>query len=111
MIRAGLLDGYAKANGWSRIEAGVDLLTGPERSKSRMVASFEVMDVFPLDLKVLRREVATRGLGPLEIKTRGLSSRPEAYRVQLRPQGSTPATWILLAGRDGPGRAILARRN
>ncbi len=111
LIRAGLLDGFAQVNGWSRIEAGVDLMTGPERSKSSLAASFEVVDVFPLDLKVLRREVAIRGLGPLEIKTRGLSVRPEAYRAQLRPQGPNPATWILLAGRDGPGKAILARRD
>ena len=110
LIRAGLLDGFARANDWLRIESGVDLLTGSERSNSSLVASFEVVDVFPLDLKILRREVVTRGLGPLEIKTRGLSVRPEAYRAQLRPQGSIPATWILIAGRDGPGKAILARR-
>ena len=110
LIRSGLLDGFARANGWTRIASGIDLLTGPERSPSALVASFEVVDEFPLDLKILRREVATRGLGPLEIKTRGLSIRPEAYRAQLRPEGSNPATWILVAGRDGPGRAILALR-
>jgi len=110
LIRSGLLEGFARANGWTRIASGVDLLTGPERSPSTLVASFEVVDEFPLDLKVLRREVATRGLGPLDIKTRGLSIRPEAYRAQLRPEGSNPATWILFAGRDGPGRAILTIR-
>ena len=110
LTRAGLLDGFARAHGWSRIEAGVDLLTGPARANSPLVTSFEVVAVFPLDLKVLRREVAARGLGPLEIKTRGLAVRPEAYRAQLRPTGPHPATWILIGKRDGPGRAILARR-
>ena len=110
LVRAGLLDGFARAQGWTRIEPGVDLLTGPERSLSPLVASFEVVDLFPLDVKVLRREVASRGLGPLEIKTRGLSIRPETYRAQLRPPGPNPATWIFIAGRAGPGRAILAGR-
>ena len=111
LVRAGLLDGFARAHGYARIEANVDLLTGPDQGISPLLASFEVVEVFPLDLKILRREVATRGLGPLEIKTRGLAVRPEAYRAQLRPEGPNPATWILIAGRGGPGRAILTQRS
>ena len=110
LIRAGLVDGFARAHGLARFEAGVDLLTGPGPCPSPLVAGFAVVAVFPLDLKVLRREVATRGLGPLEIKTRGLATRPEEYRARLRPEGTTPATWIFVGGRDRPGRAILARR-
>ncbi len=110
LVRAGLLDGFAHAHGLARFEPGVDLLTGPGACGSPLVAGFEVVEVFPLDVKVLRREVATRGLGPLEIKTRGLAVRPEAYRAQLRPEGSIPATWLLVGGRGRPGRAILARR-
>ncbi len=108
--RAGLLDGFAAAHGLRRIAAGVDLLTGPAALASPFLATFEVLGTFPLDLKLLRREVATRSLGPLEIKTRGLPTTPEAYRAQLRPAGSTPATWLLVAGRGISGRAILARR-
>ena len=110
LIRSGLCDGFARANGWLRIEPGIDLFTGSERSSSSLVASFEVVDVFPIDQKIIRREVARRGLGPLEIKTRGLATTPETYRTQFRPSGSIPATWILVAGDGGPGRAILTRR-
>jgi len=110
LARAGLLDGFAAANGLFRFAPGVDLLTGPGRVTSPFLATFGVVEVFPLDLKVLRREVAARGLGPLEIKTRGLEIRPEAYRAALRPAGPNPATWLLVAGRGEPGRAILARR-
>ncbi len=110
LVRAGLLDGFAAAHGWGRIEPGVDLLTGAARADSPFVASFEVVEQFPLDLKILRRQVAARGLGPLDIKTRGLAVRPEVWRAQLRPPGPNPATWILLAGRTGRGRAILAHR-
>ncbi len=108
--RAGLLDGFAAAHGLRRLAAGVDLLTGPLAVASPFLSAFEVLETFPLDLKVLRREVAARGLGPLEIKTRGLPTTPEAYRARLKPEGSTPATWLLVAGRGEPGRAILASR-
>jgi hypothetical protein len=110
LIRSGLLDGFAKAHGLGRIVAGVDLLTGPDRVASPFLAAFEVVETFPLDLKLLRREVASRALGPLEIKTRGLELTPESYRTRLRPEGPNPATLILIAGHDAPSRAILARR-
>ena len=110
LTRSGLLDGFAAAHGLHRVASGVDLLTGPGRVASPFLGEFEVIEVFPLDLKVLRREVAARRLGPLEIKTRGLDRRPEEYRAALRPEGPNPATWLLIAGRGGPGRAILARR-
>ena len=70
----------------------MDLLTGPAAVASPFLAGFAVVEVFALDRKVLRREVAARGLGPLEIKTRGLEARPEALRAELRPPGPVPAT-------------------
>ncbi len=110
LVRSGLLDGFAAAQGLGRIVAGVDLLTGSQAVQSPFLAAFEVVETFPLDLKILRREVSTRGLGPLEIKTRGLKKTPEAYREQLRPAGPNPATLLLIADHAGASRAILARR-
>jgi hypothetical protein len=110
LVRSGLLDGFARAKGLGRIVAGVDLLTGPDRVESPFLAAFEVVATFPLDLKLLRKEVAKRRLGPLEIKTRGLESTPESYRSRLQPAGPNPATLILIASRAGPSLAILARR-
>ena len=110
LARSRLLDGFAAAHGLRRIVAGVDLLTGPRRVESPFLAAFEVIDAFSLDLKVLRREVAARGLGTLEIKTRGLDATPESYRAKLRPGGPNLATLLLIAGHASPSRAILARR-
>ena len=67
------------------------------------------MGLFPLDLKTLRRVVAEQDLGPLEIKTRGVDVAPKALRKQLWPEGTTPATLLLIGGR-GPAGAVLARR-
>jgi hypothetical protein len=108
LVRAGLLDGFAVAHGLSRI-GGSDFLTGPERIASPFLAPFEVDETLPLDLKRLRRAVADRRLGPLEIKTRGLDLLPEDVRKTLRPDGPNPATLLLVGGR-GPSMAIVARR-
>jgi hypothetical protein len=107
--RVGLLDGFAAAHGLSRFAAGIDYLTGQDRVESPFLAAFEVIDVLPLDLKALRRGLSARGLGLLEVKTRGLDLRPEAVRARLRPQGDLSAT-LLLAGGTEKARAILAKR-
>jgi hypothetical protein len=107
--RAGLLDGFARVHGLARLGAGCDFLTGPERVDSPFLSAFRVDEVLPLDLKRLRRTVADRMLGPLEIKTRGLDLRPEDVRKTLRPEGPNPAT-LLLVGGSGPSLAIVARR-
>jgi hypothetical protein len=109
LIRAGLLDGFASAYGLSRFAAGIDYLTGAERVRSPFLAAFEVLAVLPLDLKRLRREVASRGLGPLEVKTRGVDLRPEEVRARVKPPGGEPAV-VLLARGPGPAKAIIARR-
>ena len=107
--RAGLLDGFAAAHGLSRLTPGCGFLTGPDRVASPFLSAFAVEETHPLDLKRLRRVVAERGLGPLEIKTRGLDLRPEDLRKTLRPDGPNPATLLLVGGCE-PSLAIVARR-
>lgn len=109
LVRSGLLDGFASAHGLTRFAAGVDYLTGPAAVGSPFLTAFEVVAVLPLDLKRIKREVAARGFGPLEVKTRGVALRPEYVRARLQPKGAEPAT-LLLAGGPGPARAVLAWR-
>jgi hypothetical protein len=109
LLRAGLLDGFAAAHRLCRCAAGIDYLTGPSRVESPFLAAFAVEDILPLDMKTLARVVGAQQLGPLEIKTRGVSLRPETVRARLRPPGPNPATLLLLGG-EGPARAVLARR-
>ena len=109
LVRSGLLDGFAAAHDLARIAPGIDLLTGPTLATTPFLAPFEVREVLQLDLKRLRRLVADRGVGPLEIKPRGLDIRPETLRARLRPEGPHPATLLLIGG-PGPARAILADR-
>ena len=109
LSRSGLLDAFAAAHGLRRCAAGVDFLTSPDLLDSPFLTALEVVEVFPLDLKVLKRMVAERRLGPLEIKPKGLDILPETLRNQLRPPGPNPGTLLLVGGR-GSARAILARR-
>jgi hypothetical protein len=109
LTRSGLLDGFALANGLSRVSADLDLLTGAGCADSPFLKAYEVIDVLPFDMKRLKREVAARGLGSLDIKTKGLGILPEEVRGRLRLEGDASATLILLGGR-GAARALLARR-
>ena len=109
LVRSGLVSSFAEVHGLSRCAEGVDFLSGGDRVDTPFLAAFEVVDVFPFDVKTLRRVVAGRGLGPLEIKPRGLDVRPEELRRRLRPPGPHPAT-LLLVGGPGPARAVLAHR-
>ena len=51
LIRAGLLDGFARVHRLSRIADGVDYLTGPEPVNTAFLSAFAVREVSPLDLK------------------------------------------------------------
>ncbi|GAC1467138.1 MAG: class I SAM-dependent methyltransferase [Isosphaeraceae bacterium] len=110
LTRSGLLGGFALAHGLSRYAAGIDFLTGPDLIVSPFLAAFEVLAVLPFDLRTLKREVARRKLGPLEVKTRRMDRRPEEIRARLSPPGPHPGT-LLLSGGEGRALAVLARRN
>jgi hypothetical protein len=109
LVHSGLLDRFAAAHGLGRVASGVDYLAGPFDVDTPFLAAFRVIETLPLDLKKLARLVRDRGLGPLEIKVRGLGLTPEQVRPRLRPPGPQPAT-LLLVGGTGPARAIVARR-
>jgi hypothetical protein len=107
--RAALVDSFAAEHGLCRAAPDVDYLTGDALVETPFLAAFQVVQVLPLDMKRLKRLVSQRGLGPLEIKMRGLCATPEQVRARLRPHGSRAATLILVGGR-GRAQAVLAQR-
>jgi hypothetical protein len=109
LIRAGLLDGFARFHRLSRIADGVDYLTGPEPVDTSFLSAFAVREVSTVDLKHLRRMIQRHDVGTLEIKVRGLDVSPESLRARLKPRGDESATLLLIGG-SGPSRAVLARR-
>jgi hypothetical protein len=109
LLRAGLLDGFARFHRLSRVAEGVDYLTGPQPIDTAFLSAFAVREVSSLDLKHMRRMIQRHDVGTLEIKVRGVDLAPESLRARLKPRGSEPAT-LLIAGGPGPARAVLARR-
>jgi hypothetical protein len=109
LIRAGLLDGFARAHGLSRVAEEVDYLTGPELVNTAFLSAFAVREVSSLDMKHLRRMIERHDVGTLEIKVRGVDITPEALRARLKPRGDESAT-LLIVGGPGPARAVLVRR-
>jgi hypothetical protein len=110
LIRADLLDGFARRHGLSRIAEGVDYLTGPDPVATPFLAAFAVREAGSMDPKHLRRMIERHDVGPLEIKVRGVDIKPESLRARLKPRGSEPAT-LLIVGGPGTARAVLARRS
>jgi len=65
--------------------------------------------VFPFDEKLLKRELATRKVGTLEIKKRGMDVDPATLRARLALKGPNSATLILVRA-GGKRLALLADR-
>ncbi len=109
LSRARLLDGFAVAHSLRRVAPAIDFLTAPAPIDSPFLSSFEVLETAPLDIKSLRRLVARHELGTLEIKTRGVSTRPEELRRDLRPEGPNKGTLLIWKG-ESSAQTVLARR-
>lgn len=84
-------------------------LTGDTAVATPFAACFRVVEEFPHDEKRLKRELAARGIGSLEIKKRGVDVDPAQLRKKLALKGSASATLILtrVAGRH---TALLCER-
>jgi hypothetical protein len=106
---AGLAGALAAQHDLGSLTPRDSYLTSDRPPQDAALAVFEVVEVDRLDVKRLRRWLADRGIGRLEIKKRGVSIEPDTLRRQLRPQGDAAAT-LLLANIDGAARAILASR-
>ncbi|MEO6532525.1 MAG: SAM-dependent methyltransferase [Pseudolysinimonas sp.] len=72
-------------------------------------AGFRVLERFPLDVKTLKKELAARGIGALEIKKRGVDVDPAAFRSRLALKGDASAT-LVLTRVAGARVALLAER-
>jgi len=109
LARAGLLDGFANHHRLHRYAAGIDFLSGLSEVDSAFVSTYAVIASMPLDLKRLKREIKALGIGPLEVKTKGLDLKAEEIRAKLRGEGDRPAT-LLLSGGSGPAKAVIGER-
>ncbi|MFT4232180.1 MAG: SAM-dependent methyltransferase [Leucobacter sp.] len=109
VIRARLIGDLAGRLGAGMASDGIAYLTGDHLVDTPFAAAFRVLEEVPSRERDLRRALAARGIGSLEIKKRGAEVDPAALRRRLKLRGPESATLFItrVAGRHA---ALLAER-
>jgi hypothetical protein len=109
VIRARLIGDLARQLNARMLSDSIAYLTADTAVATPFATCFHVLDSFPYDEKRLKKELATRGVGTLEIKKRGIDVDPAQLRKKLSLKGKASATVILtrVAGRH---TALLCER-
>lgn len=95
VIRARLIGLLAEQIGAGMLSAGIAYLTSDHPVNTPFAQGFRIIDEVSVREKDLKRELAQRGIGKLEIKKRGVGVDPASLRQRLRLKGPRSATLIL----------------
>jgi hypothetical protein len=109
VIRARLIGDLARSLDGAMIDPTIAWITTSRLPSSPFGQSFRVLARMPLDVKTVKRELAGRGIGTLEIKKRGVDIDPAEFRRKLSLSGDASAT-LVLTRIAGSRAAILAER-
>ncbi|MGN6324389.1 THUMP-like domain-containing protein [Pseudolysinimonas sp.] len=109
VIRARLIGDLARRLDGRMLDRTIAWITTDREPSTPFGAAFRVRERFPLDVKTLRRELAARGIGALEIKKRGVDVDPAVFRSRLALSGGESAV-LVLTRVAGARVAILADR-
>lgn len=109
VIRARLIGDLGRRIGATMLSDRIAWLSSDTAVDTPFATRFRVTESLPYDVKTLRKLIAARGIGTLEIKKRGVDVDPAELRKKLSPKGPASATLILtrVAGRH---MALLAER-
>jgi hypothetical protein len=95
LIRSQLLGEFASQQGLTGVSEGIAYLSSESLVSSPWLKTYEVLETLPLDELTIRKALAQRGIGKLEIKKRGVDITPEELRPKLKLKGEGAATLIL----------------
>jgi SAM-dependent methyltransferase len=109
VIRARLIGDLVRSVGGRMLDHSIAYFTSDKPLASPFATGFRVQEVFPFDEKLLKRELAARKVGTLEIKKRGMDVDPAQLRTKLSLKGPNSATLILVRA-AGKRLALLADR-
>jgi hypothetical protein len=112
VIRARLIGDLARSlpgDGGRMLDPTIAWITSDTAPTTPFGTAFRVIERFPLDVKTIKRELAARGIGSLEIKKRGVDVDPAAFRSRLSLRGAGAAT-LVLTRIAGARAALLAER-
>ena len=109
VIRARLIGDLARSIDARMLSAGIAYLTADAPVSTPFATTFRITDRLPWDQRLLKKELAARRIGTLEIKKRGADVDPAALRRTLSLKGPNSATLFVtrVAGRH---TALLAER-
>ncbi len=109
VIRARLIGLLAEQLHAGMASEGIAYLTSDTFASSPFAQGFRIIEQLPSSEKQLKRALAERGVGTLEIKKRGADVDPAALRTRLRLKGPNSAT-LFLTRVAGKHTALLAER-
>jgi len=109
VIRSGLVGPMAATVGATLIDPHIAYLTCDAPLSTPFATGFKVVEALPYSEKRLASALASRGIGTLEIKKRGMDIDPAALRPRLKLKGDASAT-VILTRVDGARLAIIAER-
>jgi len=111
VIRARLIGDLARSipGGGRMLDPTIAWITTDSAPTTPFGAAFRIVERYPLDVKTLKKELAARGIGTLEIKKRGVDVDPAAFRTRLGLKGDQAAT-LVLTRVAGARVALLAER-
>jgi len=95
VIRARLVGDLARSVSGRMLDPRIAYITADDAVPTPFADVFRIDEELRLDERTLRRELAARGIGVLEIKKRGVDVDPARMRERLRLSGDRSATLIL----------------
>jgi hypothetical protein len=109
VIRARLIGDLGRQIQGRMLDPQIAYLTADEPVATEFASCFRVRETFAFDLRTLKKQLAARNIGVLEIKKRGVDVDPAALRTRLALKSKESAT--LIVTRIGERRvALLADR-
>ncbi len=109
VIRARLIGDLARPIEGRMLDSTIAYITADRLELTPFARAFRVIERFPLDEKLLARELSARDIGTLEIKKRGVDIDPARLRPRLKLRGDASAV-LVLTRIAGARAAILAER-
>lgn len=109
LIRSELMWKLARQHNLAPLSAGIAYLAAEEGAAvidSLWLRGYRVMESLKFDQDAIRKSLAARGVGQLEIKKRGIDITPEELRPKLKLKGMSAAT-LILTRVNGAHRAFI----
>ncbi len=109
VIRARLIGDLARRLDAHMLHDSIAYMTADAVVPTPFATAFRVVADFALDQRTIKRELAARKIGTVEIKKRGVDIDPAHFRTALNPKGPESGT-LVLTRVGSTRRALLVER-